>query len=100
MPNALILVRNFRFTFLHSLGHNRPVGVTFQLLLVGRLAIELSGRYSASKLMTALAQPGQMPPIAGRLKCLMNASNPYNMRPSASPVMPFSGNADYHGVIS
>jgi hypothetical protein len=31
-------------------------------LLVGRLAIELSGRYSASKLMTALAQPGQMLP--------------------------------------
>jgi len=28
-------------------------------LLVGRLAIELSGRYSASKLMTSLPQPGQ-----------------------------------------
>ena len=39
-------------------GHNPPVEVTFQFLLVGRQAIELSGRYSASKLMTALAQPG------------------------------------------
>jgi hypothetical protein len=39
-------------------GHNPPVGVVFQFLLVGRLAIELNGRYSASKLMTALAQPG------------------------------------------
>jgi hypothetical protein len=39
-------------------GHNRPVELTFQFLLVGRLAIELTGRYSASKLMSALAQPG------------------------------------------
>jgi hypothetical protein len=48
----------------HTPGHNRPVEVTFQFLLVGRLAIELSGWYSASKLMTALAQPGH--DLAGR----------------------------------
>ena len=47
----------------HPIGHNRPVEVTFQFLLVGRLAIELSGWYSASKLMTALAQPGQIQPF-------------------------------------
>jgi hypothetical protein len=32
-------------------------------LLVVRPVIELSGRYSASKLMTALAQPGHNPPV-------------------------------------
>jgi hypothetical protein len=37
-------------------GHHLPVGVTFQFSLVGRPVIELSGRYSASKLITALAQ--------------------------------------------
>ena len=45
-------------------GHEPPVAVTFQFLLVGRLVIELSGRYSASKLTTALAQPGHNPPPA------------------------------------
>jgi hypothetical protein len=44
-------------------GHNPPVGVTFQLLLVVRPVIELSGRYSASKLMTSLPQPGQIQPF-------------------------------------
>ena len=39
-------------------GHNRPVEVTFQFLLVVRPVIELSGRYSASKLMNSLPQPG------------------------------------------
>jgi hypothetical protein len=48
----------------HPVGHNPPVGVAFQFLLVGRVAIELSGWYSASKLMTALAQPGH--DLAGR----------------------------------
>jgi len=45
-------------------GHNRPVELTFQFLLVGRPGIELSGRYSASKKMTALAQPGHNQPYA------------------------------------
>ncbi len=40
-------------------GHNPPVGVTFQFLLVVRPVIELSGRYTASKLMTSRPQPGQ-----------------------------------------
>jgi len=42
----------------HPTGHDQPVGVTFQFLLVGRPVIESSGRYSASKLMTSLPQRG------------------------------------------
>ena len=41
-------------------GHNLPVRVTFQFLLVVCSVIELNGRYSASKLMTSLPQPGQL----------------------------------------
>lgn len=48
----------------HTSGHNPPVGVAFQFLLVGRLSIEFNGRYSASKLMTAVAQPGHNPPVS------------------------------------
>jgi hypothetical protein len=40
-------------------GHNLPVRVTFQFLLVVCPVIELNGRYSASNLMTSLPQPGQ-----------------------------------------
>jgi hypothetical protein len=47
-----------------TLGHNPPVRVTFQFLLVVRPVIELSGRYSAGKLMTPLAQPGQERPLS------------------------------------
>jgi len=43
----------------HPTGHNRPVVVTFQFLLLGRLVIEMSVRYSAIKLSAALPQPGQ-----------------------------------------
>jgi hypothetical protein len=43
----------------HTTGHNLPVRVTFQFLLVVCPLIELNGRYSASKLMTSLPQPGQ-----------------------------------------
>jgi len=52
------------FEFFNRIGNNRPVELTFQFLLVGRLAIELNGRYSASKMMTALAQPGHHLPLA------------------------------------
>jgi hypothetical protein len=41
-----------------AVGHNLPVGVTFQFVLVARSLINLSGRYSVSKLMTSLPQPG------------------------------------------
>jgi hypothetical protein len=44
-------------------GHNLAVAVTFQFLLVVRPVIELSGRYSAIKLMTSLPQPGQNQPV-------------------------------------
>jgi len=55
-----------RFLALSSIratGHERPVGVTFQFLLEGRKVIELSDRYSASKLMTSL-QPGHNRPVS------------------------------------
>jgi hypothetical protein len=42
---------------IHTIGHNRPVEVTFQFLLLGCPVIELSGRYSASELMTPQPQP-------------------------------------------
>jgi hypothetical protein len=45
-------------------GHNLPVRVTFQFLLVMCPTIELSGRYSASKLMASLPQPGQFQTVA------------------------------------
>ena len=45
-------------------GHNLAVAVTFQFLLVVRPVIELSGRYSAIKLMTSLPQPGQLQTFA------------------------------------
>ncbi len=37
-------------------GQNLPVRITFQILLGVRPEIELSGRYSAGKLMTPLPQ--------------------------------------------
>jgi hypothetical protein len=43
----------------------------FQFLLVVRPVIELSGRYSASKLMTSLAHPGHQPPVAVTSKFLV-----------------------------
>ncbi len=43
-----------------AIGHNLPVRVTFQFLLVVCSVIELNGRYSASKLMTSLPQPGHL----------------------------------------
>jgi hypothetical protein len=43
-------------------GHNPPVGVTFQFLLLVGVVIELSGLYSASKLMTSLPRPGHNRP--------------------------------------
>jgi hypothetical protein len=39
-------------------GHNLPVRVTFQFLLVVRPLIVLSGRYSASNLTSSLPQAG------------------------------------------
>lgn len=39
-------------------GHNLPVRVTFQFLLVVRPVIVLNVRYSASNLMTSLPQSG------------------------------------------
>jgi len=59
----------------HTSGHNPPVGVAFQFLLVGRLSIEFNGRYSASKLMTAVAQPGHQPPVAVTSKFLVSGRN-------------------------
>jgi hypothetical protein len=53
---AAALERSGQLTF----GHNRPVEVTFQLLLVACLLIVLSGRYSASKLTSSLLRPGQV----------------------------------------
>ena len=47
----------------HTTGHNLPVRVTFQFLLVVCPVIELNGRYSAGKLITPLPQPGQMRPF-------------------------------------
>lgn len=72
-----------------AIGHNPPVWVTFQFSLVVRPVIELSGRYSASKLMTALAQPGHNRPfeltfqflLVGRLAIELNG------RYSASKLM-------------
>jgi hypothetical protein len=46
-----------------AFGQDLPVELTFQFLLVGRQVIELNGRYSATKLLTALAQPGHNPPV-------------------------------------
>jgi hypothetical protein len=46
-----------------------PVEVAFQFPLVVRPVSELSGRYSARKLMTAMAQPGQEQPFT-------NSANP------------------------
>ena len=60
MPTTALRQNGPTVTF----GHNRPVEVTFQFLLVVRPVIELSGRYSASKLMTSLPQPGHEPPLA------------------------------------
>lgn len=42
----------------NSIGQDLPVGVTFQFLLVVRPVIQLSGWYSAIRLMVALPQPG------------------------------------------
>ena len=50
------------------LGHNRPVEVTFQFLLASCPVTELSGRYSAGKLMTPLPQPGQQEPFVSKNK--------------------------------
>ena len=52
-----------------AIGHNLPVRVTFQFLLVVCSVIELNGRYSASKLMTSLPQPGHDPPLGIFLHC-------------------------------
>ena len=41
-----------------AIGHDVPVKVTFQFLLVVHSEIELSDRYSAGRLMTPLPQPG------------------------------------------
>ena len=47
----------------HPPGQNRPIEVTFQFLLVVRPEIELSGRYSASKLRPALPRSGHDLPL-------------------------------------
>ena len=52
-------------------GHNLPVRVTFQFLLVVCSVIELNGRYSASKLMTSLPQPGHEPPVGVTFQFLL-----------------------------
>jgi hypothetical protein len=49
---------NAALTSLSTTGHNRPVEVTFQFLLVLRPVIELNGRYSATKLTSLLPRPG------------------------------------------
>jgi hypothetical protein len=62
-------------------GHNLPVRVTFQFLLVVRPVFQLSGRYSASKLMNSLPQPGQEQKFrmfdGGRFEWLLQ----YNFQP-------------------
>jgi hypothetical protein len=45
---------------LSTSGHNLPVRVTFQFLLVVCPVIKLNGRYSAVKLMNPMPQPGQL----------------------------------------
>jgi esterase/lipase superfamily enzyme len=45
------------------IGQKAPVEVTFQFPLVVRPLIVLSGRYSASKSMTSLTQPGHYLPL-------------------------------------
>jgi hypothetical protein len=44
-------------------GHDLPVRVTFQFLLLVCPVIEVSVRYSAIKLMTSLPRPGQERPV-------------------------------------
>ena len=48
---------------LHPTGHNLPVRVTFQFLMLVCPVIELNGRYSAIKLTPSLPRPGHNRPV-------------------------------------
>lgn len=51
---------NLTAVVIAAFGQELSLGVTFQFLLVVCLLIELNGRYSASKFMTPMPQPGHM----------------------------------------